>query len=113
MVVVTNSWRMWAIGMAVSIGLFAVIYFTVIKPDNNAANQALKSGLQQSQQALGQAQKQVDSAAKQSGGASSQASGIVSQADKQLSTAQKLTACVSAAGTDVSKIQICQSKFGH
>ena len=62
MVVVTNSWRMWVIGMAVSIGLFAVIYFTVIKPDNNTANQALKSGLQQSQQALGQAQKQVDSA---------------------------------------------------
>ncbi len=113
MVVVTNSWRMWMVGMAVSIGLFAVIYFTVIKPDNNTANQALKSGMQQTQQALGQAQKQLDSATSKSGAAGSQASGIAKQADKQLSSAQKLTACVSAAGTDVSKIQLCQSQFGH
>ena len=46
MVLITQSKRMWLIGMAVSLGIFLLLYFTVIKPDSNAANQALKSGLQ-------------------------------------------------------------------
>jgi hypothetical protein len=88
--------------MAVSLAIFAVIYFTVIQPDNNTANQAIKSGLQQSQQALNQAQQQL----KNSGVNSSQAQRVVSNASQ-------LTQCVAAAGTDVTKAQACAAKFGH
>jgi type II secretory pathway component PulM len=119
MLVVTNSWRMWMIGMLVSVGLFAVIYFTVIQPDNNAANQALKSGLQQSQQVLNNAQKQLkdatgqaSSAARQAGTASTAATGVANSVQKTVNKAQKLAACVAAAGTDVSKVQACQAQFG-
>jgi flagellar biosynthesis/type III secretory pathway M-ring protein FliF/YscJ len=101
----TNNWRLWAIGMVMSLILFAVVYFTVIMPSQNAANQALKSGLQQSQQVINQAQKQLKSS-----GAGTAAVGA--QAQKQLSQAQKLTACVQSAGTDVSAIASCQTKFG-
>jgi hypothetical protein len=68
---------MWLAGLAVSLGIFAVLYFTVIRPDTNTANQAIKTGLQQSQQELDQAQKQVSSA---SGQASAAASHAVSEA---------------------------------
>ena len=105
MVIVTNSWRMWLAGLAVSLGIFAVLYFTVIRPDTNTANQAIKTGLQQSQQALDQAQKQV-------GSASGQASAAASHAARKLSDAQKLTACVAAAGTDPTKLQACKTQYG-
>lgn len=101
MYVVTGSRRMWALSAAISLILFLVVYFTVIKPDNNAAQQALRSGLQQSQQVINQAQKQLKSSGVNS-----------SQAQTQLSRAAKLTACVQAAGTDTSKLAACQSKFG-
>jgi hypothetical protein len=93
---------MWLIGMAASLTIFGVVYFTVVKPSSDTANQAVKTGLQQTQQALNQAQKQVDS------------SGAASQGAQQtLSSASKLTACVSAAGTDPTKLQACQVKFSH
>jgi hypothetical protein len=101
-VLVTGSMRLWAVSMAVSLIIFAVLYFTVIRPDNNTANQAIKSGLQQSQQVLNRAQKQL----KNAGG---QASG---QGQKVLDRASKLTSCVASAGTDPSKLATCQSKFG-
>ncbi len=103
MVLVTRSWRLWMVSMAASLAIFAVVYFTVIKPGGDTANQALKSGLQQSQQVLDQAQQQLKNAGGQAGAAGSQA----------LSTAQKLTACVSAAGTDPTKLAACQTKFAH
>jgi hypothetical protein len=105
MYVVTGNRRMWFLSAGISLILFLVLYFTVIKPDNNAANQALKTGLQQSQQVINQAQKQLKSS-----GASS--SGAGAQAQTQLSRAAKLTACVQAAGTDTGKLASCQSKFG-
>jgi fructose-1-phosphate kinase PfkB-like protein len=105
MYVITGSRRMWFVSAAISLILFLVVYFTVIKPDNNAAQQALRTGLQQSQQVINQAQKQLKAS-----GASSSAVG--SQAQTQLSRAAKLTACVQAAGTDTGKITACQSKFG-
>ncbi len=105
MYIVTGSRRLWFVSAGVSLILFLIVYFTVIRPDNNAANQALKSGLQQSQQVLSQAQKQLSSS-----GAS--ASGAGAQAQKQLSQAAKLTACVQAAGTDTGAIATCQSKYG-
>lgn len=105
MYVVTGSRRMWFVSAAISLILFLIVYFTVIRPDNNAANQALKSGLQQSQQVINQAQKQLKS---------SGVSGAVgSQAQQTLSKAAKLTSCVQAAGTDTSKLSACQSKYGQ
>ena len=58
MVLVTGNWKIWLAGMAASLIIFGVIFFAVIQPDQNTANQAVKSGLQQTQQALNQAQKQ-------------------------------------------------------
>jgi flagellar biosynthesis/type III secretory pathway M-ring protein FliF/YscJ len=104
MVLVTGSKRLWAISMAVSLIIFAVLYFTVIRPDNNTANQAVKSGLQQSQQVINQAQKQLKDA-----GPSNAAT---RKGTKELNKAAQLTSCVASAGTDTSKIQACQAKFG-
>jgi hypothetical protein len=100
-ILVTGNKRLWAFSMAASLIIFAVLYFTVIRPDNNTANQAVKSGLQQSQQVIHNAQKQL----KGSGGATK-------QDQKVLNHAAKLTACLSGAGTDVSKVSACQAKFG-
>ena len=105
MVLVTNSWRIWLVGMAASLVLFGVLFFAVIQPSQNTANQAVKSGLQETQQVLKQSQKQL-------GSASGQANGATGQAKTQLSKVQKLTACVTAAGTDPTKLESCQSKFG-
>jgi pectate lyase len=96
----TNNWRIWMVGMAASLAIFLVVYFTVIKPSTDTANQVLRTGLQQSQQAINQASKQLGAA----GGAGSAGGAAVS-------TAQKLTACVAAAGTNTGKIEACQAKF--
>ena len=104
MVLVTGNWKLWMVGMATSLVIFAVLFFTVIKPSSDTANQAVKSGLQQSQQVLNQAQKQITSA----GGAGSS---VTKQAKQQLSKASKLNGCVAAAGTDPSKLEACQSKY--
>lgn len=98
MVIVTNNWRIWALGLVSSLVIFLIVYFAVIKPSENTANQALRQGLQQTQQAIKQSQK---------------AFAGNSSAQQTLSNAQKLTACVAAAGTDPSKLTACQSKFGH
>jgi hypothetical protein len=113
MVLVSNSWRIWLAGMAASLIIFAVVYFAVIQPDQNTANQVLKSGLQQTQQVIKQAQKQIGSAGGQTGAvsASGQTGAVSRQVKQQLSAAGKLTACVAAAGTDPTKIQACQVKY--
>ena len=105
MVLVTRNPWMWLVSLAASLAIFAVVYFTVIQPDQNTANQALKSGLQQTQQSINQAQKQLGSVSGQAGGANG-------QAQQQLSKAAKLTSCVAAAGTDVTKVQACDAKYG-
>jgi hypothetical protein len=104
MVLVTGNWKIWLAGMAASLIIFGVVFFAVIQPDQNTANQAVKSGLQQTQQALNQAQKQFKHAAGSAG-----AAGTAGQA--QLSKAAKLTACIAKAGTDPSKLQSCQTKY--
>lgn len=105
MVLVTNNWRIWMAGMAASLVIFGVLFFAVIQPSENTANQAVTAGMHQTQQVLKQAQKQL-------GSANGQASGASAQAKTQLSKVQKLTACVTAAGTDPTKLQGCQSKYG-
>ena len=84
--------------------IFGILYFTIIKPDNNTANQAVKAGLQQSQQVINQAKKQLSTS-----GASA---AVSSQASQQLDKASKLTSCVAAAGTDPSKLANCQAQYG-
>ena len=96
---------MWAASMAVSLIIFAVLYFTVIRPDNNTAQQLERSGLQQSQQVIHQAQQQI----KNAGG---QATGVSKQGQAALNHAAKLTACLASAGTDPTKLSSCQAQFG-
>jgi hypothetical protein len=113
MVLVTTSKRMWLAGLAVSLIIFGVLYFTVIKPDNDSANAAVKSGLQQSEQVIKQTQKQVKSAENQTGSAGSKADKQANkQVNQQLDDASKLTSCLAAAGTNTSKVASCQSKYG-
>jgi hypothetical protein len=104
MVLVTGNWRVWMVGMVASLVLFAVIYFAVIQPSQNTANQAVKTGLQQSQQVINQAKKELSTNGGQAGAAGS-------TAQKTLNTAGKLAACVSAAGTDPTKLEACQTKY--
>jgi hypothetical protein len=110
----TNSRRMWIVGMAVSLAIFALLYLTVIKPSSDTANQAVKTGLQQSEQVINQAQKQLSSTSGQASTVPStvgQANTVASQAQQQLSKAAKLTSCVAAAGADLSEVQACQAKY--
>jgi hypothetical protein len=87
---VIASGRWWLVSAAVSLVIFLIVYFTIIRPDNNLANQALRSGEQQVQQAV----KQVN------------ASGV-----KVPAGVTNLANCLVAAGTDTGKIQACQTKF--
>jgi hypothetical protein len=119
MVIVSGNRRMWWVGMAVSVIIFAVLYFTVIRPDNNTANQAVQAGLKQTQQVIKQAQQQVGAASGQASAASGQASAASKQASnvaatgqKVLNKAAKLTSCLITAGTDTSKVAACQTQFG-
>ena len=104
MVLVTGNWRLWAVGMVASIAIFLVVFFAVIKPSTDTANQAIKTGMQQSQQVINQAKKQLSTS-----GASA---AVSSQASQQLDKASKLTSCVAAAGTDPSKLANCQAQYG-
>jgi len=118
MVVVTGNWRIALAGLAASLLIFGVLFFTVIQPNENTANQAVKTGLQQSQQALNQAQKQLSTAGSQASpatptAAQKQISTATGQAQQTLSKAAKLTNCLSQAGLDATKIQACQANFGH
>lgn len=113
MVLVTGNWKIWLAGLAASLAIFGVVYFTAIKPSTDTANQAVKAGMQQTQQAINQAKQQLKDAGGQSQAAVGQSKAVTGQAQQQLSRAAKLTTCVSAAGTDATKLQACQVKFGH
>jgi F0F1-type ATP synthase membrane subunit b/b' len=75
--------------------IFAVMYFTVIKPSTDTANDAVKSATQQATQQINQARKNAPPAAQ-----------------KALDSAAKLTACVQKAGTDTGALATCQAKYG-
>ena len=117
MVLVTGNWRIAMAGLAASLLIFGVLFFTVVQPSQNTANQAIKTGLQQSQQALNQASKQLSNAGNQTSpsvpAAPSQVSKATGQAQQKLGQAAKLASCLSQAGIDASKIQACQASFGH
>jgi hypothetical protein len=86
---VTRNPKYFLISLAVSIGIFLIVYFTVIRPDNNTANNAIRQGEQQVQQAVNQAAK----------------NGAVP------ASITNLASCMAAAGTDTGKIQACAAKF--
>ena len=117
MIVFTNSWKIWLAGLAVSLGIFAIIYFTVIQDANDQAdkaleqsNQAIEQGLQQSQQALDQSQQQLDQAENGGGGGAGGGS-AAGNASEQIDQAQQLAQCIADAGTDTAAIQDCQAQF--
>ena len=87
---VVSSGRWWLASAAVSLIIFLIVYFTVIRPDINTAIQLLKSGEQQVLQAVNTAK----------------ASGVNVPAG-----VTNLTNCLAAAGTDTGKIQACQAKY--
>jgi hypothetical protein len=87
---VVSSGRWWIASAAVSLIIFLIVYFTIIQPDNNTANQLLKNGEQQVQQAVKNAN----------------SSGV-----KVPAGVSNLANCIVAAGTDTGKIQACQAKF--
>jgi 16S rRNA U1498 N3-methylase RsmE len=90
LIVVRNPvYRLIALGVSVAIVL--ILYFAVIKPNNDSANNAVRQGEQQLQQA-------VKNAKKQSGGAVP-------------ASVTNLASCIAAAGTDTGKIAACQSKY--
>jgi F0F1-type ATP synthase membrane subunit b/b' len=90
-----GGWKYWLAGLAVSVGIFAVLYFTVIKPTTDTANDAIRTSLSQAQQQLDEARQNAPDA----------------QSKQQLSQAEKLTGCLQDAGTDVSKVEDCQAKY--
>jgi hypothetical protein len=95
LIVVSSGWKMWLAGLAVSVGIFAVLYFTVIKPTTDTANTALTNSLSQAEQQLNEAKQNAPNA----------------QTKHDLSQAQKLTACIADAGTDTGKVADCQAKY--
>ncbi|HYB27651.1 MAG TPA: hypothetical protein VEF89_13605 [Solirubrobacteraceae bacterium] len=97
MVLVTGNWRVALAGLVASLVVFGVLFFAVIRPSENTANQALKSGLQQTQQVLNQAQKQSSAAAGTAG--------------QTVNNAAKLAGCLAKAGVDTSKVEACQAQY--
>jgi hypothetical protein len=87
---VVSSGRWWIASAAVSLVIFLIVYFTIIKPDQNTANQALRTGEQQVQQALNNAT----------------SSGLQVPAG-----VTKLTSCIAAAGTNTGELQACAAKY--
>jgi hypothetical protein len=113
MAIITYSRRMWMVSLAVSVVIFGVIYFTVIRPDNNAANQVLKSATKQGQLAVQQTQQALKQAQQQASSASGQAAAATGAVSATVNKTVKLASCVTAAGTDTTKIAACESKYGH
>jgi hypothetical protein len=91
MIVVLHNPMYRLIAAGVSIAIVLILYFAVIKPNNDTANTAVKSGEAQAVQAVKQAQQQ-------SGGAVP-------------ANVVNLTSCIAAAGTDSGALQACKTKY--
>jgi predicted PurR-regulated permease PerM len=90
------------IALVLTLAIVAILYFAVIKPNNDNANNAVNNAVKTTQQLEKQAAQQVNQAnqaAKSSGGAAIPA-GVTN-----------LVNCIAAAGTNVSEIQACKAKF--
>ncbi len=80
-----------AIAIVAGLALTAIIYLAVIKPNNDSANQQVRQGEQQLQQAVNNANKQTNRAVP---------AGVAS-----------LVSCIAAAGTSTAQLAACQAKF--
>lgn len=47
MVVMGGGGKWWLLSLLISVGIFAVLYFTVIKPTTDTANDAIRTSMQQ------------------------------------------------------------------
>jgi flagellar biosynthesis/type III secretory pathway M-ring protein FliF/YscJ len=108
MVLVTRNPMWWLAGTAVSLIIAAVIYFAVVKPNTDSANKTVKQTEKQAQQVIDNATKQVQQATKSAGASGN---GAAAAAQSATDKAAKLAACVTKAGTDVSKIQACNAQY--
>lgn len=104
--VIFGSPKIAAVGLALSAAIFLIVYFTVIKPSTDTANNAVKQGEKQTQQLLNNAQKQTNAAAKHAGVK------LPAGTNVKIDKAKKLASCLVSAGTDVSKVQACQAQYG-
>jgi hypothetical protein len=86
--------------------IFAVMYFTVIKPSSDTANDAVRTTTQAVTQQLDQARTDTAAATKQAADAAPPA------AQKTMDDAAKLTDCVAKAGADTGALADCQASFG-
>ena len=91
------------VGLLVTVGILAAIYFFAIKPATDTANNAINSfsqPLQQAEQQVADAQQQLQQNAKSGGGSQS-----------ELSQLNKLQKCVKHAHQDVNRLQRCTQRF--
>jgi predicted PurR-regulated permease PerM len=72
-----------------SIAIAAFIYFVIVKPQTDSANDQVNHALKQAQPGIDAANKQLQ------------------QAQPSIDAAQKLRDCILAAGTDAGKIAAC------
>jgi zona occludens toxin (predicted ATPase) len=93
--------------------IFAVMYFTVIKPSSDTANDAVRSLTQAVTQQFQQAKTDTVAATKAATDASSPAAQKAAAAgQKSIDAVSKLTDCVAKAGTDTSALAECQAMVG-
>jgi type II secretory pathway component PulM len=88
----------------VTVGILAAVYFFIIKPATDTANNAIDSisaPLQQAEQQAAQAQQQLQQDVKSSGGSRS-----------DLNQLDRLQRCVHKAHQDVNRLERCAERFG-
>jgi hypothetical protein len=86
------------IALACSLLILIVVYFAVIKPNNNTANRAIDTA----NQALKQGEQQLNQTVAKSN---------VGHPGAIPASVTSLTSCIASAGTDTSKIAACDAKF--
>jgi predicted PurR-regulated permease PerM len=91
-------------GLLVTVGILAAVYFFIVKPATDTANNAIDSisaPLQQAEQQAAQAQQELKHSAN-AGGAGS---------NSDLNQLNKLQRCVQKAHQDVNRLERCTERF--
>jgi len=89
-----------------SIAIAAFIYFVIVKPETDKANTQVDNALKQAQPGIDAANRQLQQA--QPG--IDEANKRLKQAQPSIDRAERVRDCILAAGTDVAKIQACNSQ---
>jgi hypothetical protein len=106
MVLITNNWRIWLAGLAASLLIFGVIYFTAIRPGTDTANQAVKAGLQETQQVLNQSEKDLASGVATAPAITTSTGGAL-----KVHSVSALAQCLAGAGSNAAAIQACHTNY--